>query len=177
MTELSKADRDCYRTPAYLVKWIKKNFHTSIDGCASNENKTHIFYVGLDHVNADFNNFFTVNREALMRLVVWQPRLFVNPPYSNPMPYVQKAIELMRDGVFVVMLLPADKSTKWFEEIVTNATEIIDIVGGRINFLNPITGEEVKGNNKGSLIAVFNPFMQGTVTRSVSLKFIKECGE
>lgn len=60
--------------------------------------------------------------------------------------------------------------------IQDNATEVIDIVGGRINFLHPETGEEVKGNNKGSLIAVFDPTMQGFVTRQVTLDFIKEVG-
>lgn len=176
--ELTKQDRDCYRTPRYLVEWIKNNFHTNIDGCASSENKTHPFYIGLDHGNTKFSNFLFVKHEELEELLNCnQPRLFINPPYSNPMPFVKKTIELMKKDVFIVLLLPADKSTKWFEEIAENATEIIDIVGGRVNFLNPITGEEVKGNNKGSLIAVFNPFMQGTVTRTVSLKFIKECGK
>ncbi|MGY4848632.1 adenine methyltransferase, partial [Pasteurella multocida] len=40
----------------------------------------------------------------------------------------------------------------------------------------PVTGEEVKGNNKGSMVAVFDPTMQGFITRSVSLDFVKEVG-
>ncbi|MCL7794313.1 phage N-6-adenine-methyltransferase, partial [Pasteurella multocida] len=103
-------------------------------------------------------------------------RFFVNPPYSNPLPFVQRAAELMKEGNLVVMLLPADKSTKWYQVIQDNATEVIDIVGGRINFLHPVSGEEIKGNNKGSMVAVFDPTMQGFVTRSVSLDFVKEVG-
>lgn len=175
--ELTKQDRDCYRTPRYLVEWVKKSFMTNIDGCASSENKTHHYYIGLDHVLKECSDFLEFDCDFLKTALEDKVRIFVNPPYSNPLPFVKRAIDLMNRGVFVVMLLPADKSTRWFEEIAMHATEIIDIVGGRVNFLNPITGEEVKGNNKGSLLAVFNPFMQGTVTRAVSLKFIKECGK
>ncbi|TRC20174.1 adenine methyltransferase, partial [Mannheimia haemolytica] len=52
----------------------------------------------------------------------------------------------------------------------------IDIIGGRINFINPLTGEEVKGNNKGSMVAVFDPFVEGIVTRQMPLDKIKELG-
>ncbi|SUV40796.1 DNA N-6-adenine-methyltransferase (Dam) [Avibacterium paragallinarum] len=37
------------------------------------------------------------------------------------------------------------------------ANEVIDIVGGRINFIHPITGEEIKGNTKGQMVVVFDP--------------------
>ena len=40
--------------------------------------------------------------------------VFVNPPYSNPKPWVEKAIEENKKGCFVVMLLKHDSSTKWF---------------------------------------------------------------
>ncbi|MDA5624412.1 phage N-6-adenine-methyltransferase, partial [Pasteurella multocida] len=55
-------------------------------------------------------------------------RIFVNPPYSNPLPFVQRVAELRNAGYLVVMLLPADKSTKWYQVIQDNATEVIDIV-------------------------------------------------
>ncbi|SUU42508.1 DNA methylase [Actinobacillus ureae] len=114
-------------------------------------------------------------------------RIFVNPPYSEPLPFVKRAVELKQAGHLVVMLLPADKSTEWYEVIRDNANEVIDIIGyrdekgkfhsGRIHFVNPITGEEVKGNNKGSMVAVFDPTMQDFVTRTVGLDFVKKVGE
>ncbi len=51
-------------------------------------------------------------------------------------------------GHIVVMLLPADKSTRWYQVIQENASEVIDIIGGRINFINPLTDEEVKATAK-----------------------------
>ncbi|NBI40187.1 phage N-6-adenine-methyltransferase [[Haemophilus] felis] len=169
-------DKDSYRTPKYIFRWLDGRFYFLIDGCASEENALCPSYIGkgCKAVAPDFLTFDPL--EQVMETADPMLRIFVNPPYSNPLPFVERAAALMKQGYLVVMLLPADKSTKWYQVIQDNATEVIDIVGGRINFIHPITGEEVKGNNKGSMVAVFDPSMQGFVTRSVSLEFIKKVG-
>lgn len=40
--------------------------------------------------------------------------VFVNPPYSNPLAWVQKAIQEWSNGCTVVMLLKHDSSTQWY---------------------------------------------------------------
>lgn len=165
-----KFDKDTYRTPRYVFNWLNKRFEFHIDGCANAKNALLDAYVGKD--SAWGEDFLDTKTSYLYDNM----RFFVNPPYSNPLPFVKAATELMLKGHLVVMLLPADKSTKWYKVIQDNATEVIDIIGGRISFLHPETGEEVKGNNKGSMVAVFDPFMQGFVTRQVSLDFVRECG-
>ncbi|HDL5744668.1 TPA: adenine methyltransferase, partial [Mannheimia haemolytica] len=161
-------------------------FH--IDGCSNGKNALYSYWIGkaaegLDEdtlsgqIAEDFlaENLLDV---ILERVADWGEllRIFVNPPYSNPLPFVQRAAELKKAGHIVVMLLPADKSTRWYQVIQENASEVIDIIGGRINFINPLTGEEVKGNNKGSMVAVFDPFVEGIVTRQMPLDKIKELG-
>ncbi|MDY0609256.1 phage N-6-adenine-methyltransferase, partial [Pasteurella multocida] len=132
--------------------------------CASEHNALCSTYIG-DGINAAAPDFLTFEPlEQVIETAEATLRIFVNPPYSNPLPFVQRAAELRNAGYLVVMLLPADKSTKWYQVIQDNATEVIDIVGGRINFLHPVSGEEIKGNNKGSMVAVFDPTMQGFVT-------------
>ncbi|HHT7855867.1 phage N-6-adenine-methyltransferase [Pasteurella multocida] len=169
-------NKDHYRTPKYVFNWLDRRFYFLIDGCASEHNALCSTYIG-DGINAAAPDFLTFEPlEQVIETAEATLRIFVNPPYSNPLPFVQRAAELRNAGYLVVMLLPADKSTKWYQVIQDNATEVIDIVGGRINFLHPVTGEKVKGNNKGSMVAVFDPTMQGFVTRQVSLKFIKEWG-
>ena len=75
------------------------------------------------------------------------------------------------------MLLNNDKSTQWYQKYIHNAAnEVIDITGGRIAFINPVTGKEIKGNSKGQMVVVFDPTMEDFVTRSVSLDFIKKVG-
>lgn len=171
-----KFDKDSYRTPRYIFNWLDGRFYFLIDGCANKKNALCSNYIG-QGLNAIAEDFLTFNPlEQVMEFAEPILRIFVNPPYSNPLPFVKRAVELMKAGHLVVMLLPADKSTKWYKVIQENATEVIDIIGGRINFLHPETGEEVKGNNKGSMVAVFDPFMQGFVTRQVSLDFIKDWG-
>lgn len=182
-------DKDTYQTPKYLFRWLENRFAWfHIDGCSNGKNALRPNWIGpaaegLDEeslsgqIATDFlgDDIFDYLLEQVADSCDLQ-RIFVNPPYSNPLPFVQRAAELKHAGHLVVMLLPADKSTKWYGVIQENATEVIDIIGGRVNFINPITGEEVKGNNKGSMIAVFDPFVEGQVTRQVSLDFIKKVG-
>lgn len=181
--KVSGFDKDTYQTPKYLRRWIGKRWRCSIDGAAFSHNKAFGHWIGklaegeesATHIADDF-----LAEDLPAYLSNWgcgSHSIFVNPPYSNPLPFVQRAAELMKAGHLVVMLLPADKSTKWYGVIQQHATEAIDIIGGRVNFIHPVTGEEVKGNNKGSMVAVFDPFVQGLVTRQVSLDFIKELGE
>ncbi|MCT8824001.1 phage N-6-adenine-methyltransferase [Glaesserella parasuis] len=172
-------DKNTWQTPKYVFNWLYNLFcWFHLDGCANARNTLCHRWIGKDsEICEDFlaDELF----ERLLDEVAEQCsmlRIFVNPPYNNPLPFVQRAAELRKAGYLVVMLLPADKSTKWYQVIQDNATEVIDIIGGRISFIHPETGEEVKGNNKASIVAVFDPFMQGFVTRSVSLDFIKSCG-
>lgn len=158
-------DTDTYRTPRYLFNWLNKRFKFEIDGCATPANALCDMYI----TQAD--DFTNPIRKLRSQSSIW-----VNPPYSNPLPFVERAAQLKTEGHLVVMLLPADKSTKWYQVIQANATEVIDIIGGRISFIHPQTGEETKGNSKGSMVAVFDPFMQGLVTRQVSLDFIRAVG-
>lgn len=166
-------DKDTYQTPKYLFRWLGLRYLFDIDGCANEKNHLLEPWIGKGGI-AD--NFLDFDLDDFNR-VFHHSSIFVNPPYSNPRPFVERAAELMKAGHLVVMLLPADKSTKWYSVIQQHATEVIDIIGGRVSFIHPITGEEVKGNNKGSMIAVFDPFVQGLVTRQVSLDFIKQWGK
>ncbi len=44
----------------------------------------------------------------------WKDFTFVNPPYSNPLPWVEKAIIESSKGRKIVMLLKHDSSTRWY---------------------------------------------------------------
>ena len=59
----------------------------------------------------------------------WRDRTFVNPPYSNPLKWVEKAIKEMNKGNLVVMLLRVDTSTKWFAKLVEANAKIMFIHG------------------------------------------------
>jgi hypothetical protein len=63
----------------------------------------------------------------------WPDKTYVNPPYSNPLPWVKKAIEESKKGKTIVMLLRVDTSTQWFKELQENGSEFL-YFGRRIKF-------------------------------------------
>ncbi len=65
----------------------------------------------------------------------WAKHTFVNPPYSNPLKWVEKAIEENKKGKMIVMLLRVDTSTKWFAKLVEAKAKILWF-NGRLKFAN-----------------------------------------
>ena len=45
--------------------------------------------------------------------------VFINPPYSNPLPWIQKAIKFkkLNKSFPCIMLLKNDSSTRWYREL------------------------------------------------------------
>ena len=103
----------------------------------------------------------------------------MNPPYSNPLPFVLRAIQQsVLHNKTVVMLLNVDTSTKWFDMCIRNAKEIVYITNGRIPFINSDTWKETDQNNKPQMLVLFEPKTPyGRLKSSyVSLHEIKEKG-
>ncbi|MDY2947071.1 MAG: DNA N-6-adenine-methyltransferase [Mannheimia varigena] len=168
-------DKDTWRTPQYVFDWLEQRFSFSIDGCANKQNSLcGGDYFGNGGLAEDFLDF---DLEGLKNVFGSGVKFFVNPPYSNVTPFIQQAKRLRDAGHTVVMLLNNDKSTQWYQNHIHNvANEVIDIIGGRIAFVHPITGNEIKGNSKGQMVVVFDPTMEDFVQRSVSLDFVKKVG-
>ena len=171
MTE-QKFDKDTWRTPKYFFNWLNKRFDFDIDGCASSENS-----LCKEYIDSDFD-FLTCSMRGFQNCCEKESlKIYVNPPYSDVTPFLIRAKELRDAGHLVVVLLNNDKSTQWYQNHIHNvASEVIDITGGRIAFIHPVTGKEIKGNSKGQMVVVFDPTMQDFVQRSVSLDFVKKCG-
>lgn len=154
--------RDHYPTPLSIFKVFDAEFHFTCDGAASAHNsKVPAFYI------TEAQDFLTY---PLENECVW-----LNPPYSNPKPFVERAVELFeKHHCLVVMLLPVDVSTKWFETIAEKATEIRFIVGGRVKFQHGET-QKYKDVCRGSFIAVFDPKYQGVnqVIRNMPMSAFK----
>ncbi len=67
---------------------------------------------------------------------VWySDRIFVNPPYSNPRPWVEKAIRSSYAGATVVMLLKHDTSTQWYCKLKAAGARSL-MIEGRLNYKN-----------------------------------------
>ena len=68
-------------------------------------------------------------------MIEWKDKTYVNPPYSKPLLWIEKAIEENKKGKTIVMLLRMDTSTKWFKLLQENGA-IFLWVNGRLRFNN-----------------------------------------
>ncbi len=98
---------DNYPTP----QWLKTIFEGWYDPCTLSKGELRMFD-GL----GDFKH-----------------RTFINPPYSKPAPWVEKAISESKKGKTIVMLLPVDTSTKWYAKLIEAKANIFWF-NGRMRF-------------------------------------------
>lgn len=181
-------DRDAWQTPKYFFDWLKMRFGWfDLDGCANAKNALTYRYIGEANTDDDeslsiapdflADDLFDLLLDEVAEAGTFPLRIFVNPPYSDVKPFLQQAKRLRDAGHFVVMLLNNDKSTQWYQQHIHGvANEVIDITGGRIAFIHPVTKQEIKGNSKGQMVVVFDPTMDDFIQRSVSLDFVKKVG-
>jgi len=80
----------------------------------------------------------------------WKDKTYCNPPYSNPLLWVTKAIEENKLGKTIVMLLRMDTSTKWFRDL-QNAGALFLWVSGRLKF-----GDTGKSAPFPSMLVILN---------------------
>lgn len=161
-TTTDDADRQKWRTPDYLFAWLNELYGPfTLDAAAADK-------------NALCERYFTEEMNALKQIVNFGEKCWLNPPFNNIKPFVEWVI-WQRDNMQAefTVVLPSDLSTSWGELCVNEASEVIHIVGGRINYVSNLTGKEVKGNNKPTVVCVFRPGNRETLTRYTSLKQIK----
>lgn len=97
--------------------------------------------------------FFTKEDDGLNQL--WNGKVFLNPPYSKPGPWLKKSLEEIGAGrvSLVVALIPASTDTQWFHLYVKNHAEI-RFVEGRIRFYGWL-GTPIDSPKQPSIIAVY----------------------
>ncbi|WP_210467007.1 phage N-6-adenine-methyltransferase [Pantoea ananatis] len=140
--------RDSWRTPPELFAGINAEFRFCGDVAASADNALHHCYLTekQNALKADWIKHFGGG-------FVW-----CNPPYSSITPWVEKANQECINGIGTVMLVPADTSVGWFNLARQACTEVRFITGGRLSFIRADTGKPVNGNNKGSMLIIWNPY-------------------
>jgi len=158
---------DLWKTPPTVFNTLNKEFSFVADMACSNENKLCDwgFTEKEDSLSFDWAERINLYYEATYLRYVW-----LNCPYSNPMPWVKQSLQAQLNGLGVVMLLNADHSVGWFAEALKGVSEIRNVIAdkkegggyssGRLAFLNE-EGKPINGNNKAQFILIFNPFKIG----------------
>jgi phage N-6-adenine-methyltransferase len=167
-----KSPGDSWRTPKQVFNTLNREFNFIADMASSKENALCETFFTEEHDSLSFDWKYTIECVMGHDLPNGAHYVFLNCPYSDPMPWVKKAIESQANGLGVVMLLNNDMSVGWFAEALKGASEIRCIIAdpapeskrgyssGRLAFLNE-NGEPVSGNNKPQFVLVFNPFKIG----------------
>lgn len=120
-----KTSENDYRTPEFIINWLKAKHGPAMYDCAFNE----------DHSNA-LGRPFDLWGEKTPAVGHW---LFINPPWDTPT--VRKFVERARywaDRGWIVCFLLPNKLTEvtWMEHINQEFNHLI-FLGGRLDFSGP----------------------------------------
>lgn len=102
---------DFAKTPKALYDKLHAEFDFGFDPCPPNPT-----FNGLD--------------------VPWYKNNFVNPPYSDIRPWLEKALnESLKRGCHSVVLVPARTDVRWFHDIVLPHAQEVRFIKGRVTFM------------------------------------------
>lgn len=146
---------DKWATPQYVFDYLNERFGPfDMDAAAADD-------------TAKCEDYFTLEDAALTQ--PWFGRVFVNPPYGNIGPWVNKAEEETKAGRadLVLMLLPPRTDQRWWQEGVTVSATNVYFIKGRIAF-------ELPGKSncsfEPSIVVVFSGrFPAGPVYRTMEI--------
>lgn len=84
-------------------------------------------------------------------------RVFCNPPFSQKAAFIEKAYNEVINGdcPVCVMILPSNcQDSKAFQKYIKK-NFFYETISGRVAFIDPETGQAMKGNNSGTTIVYF----------------------
>lgn len=112
---------DEWATPPDLFEALAREFLFTVDAAAS-------------PTNAKCPRYWTAADDGLAHPWAGET-VWVNPPYSNPAPWVEHAAKEAQAGARVVMLLPAATGSVYWQSWVWPCAHEIRFLPGRIRFL------------------------------------------
>lgn len=127
---------DQFRTPPKLFKELDSVFNFFWDACCDENNCLADYQKSWFKKIPDFckeYDYLTYTFSETVKQYAPSSTIFMNPPYSNPLPFIKKAWEDSKH-FRVVMLLKADMSTKWFNyAIEQNENRVTHINQGNLD--------------------------------------------
>lgn len=127
---------DEWATPQALYDELDREFHFTLDPCASADNHK-------------CEKWYSKSDDGLSKS--WSGEtVFCNPPYGREIQkWVAKCAAENEGGVVCVMLIPARTDTRWFHEYIYNKAEV-RFIKGRLKF-----GDAKENAPFPSMIVVF----------------------
>ena len=125
--------RDSWETPQALFDEINREGNFTIDACCA-------------HSNAKLARHWTLGDDGLLQSWAGE-RVWCNPPYSQILPWVEKA----HKAALACLLVPVLCDQPWWHVALASA-RLIDFFKGRIRFRPPAGVKETSPNGRHALI-------------------------
>lgn len=127
------AKSDDWSTPADVYQALNKEFMFDFDPCPLQSTDRHGLFVD------------------------WGGSVFVNPPYSNILNFMDKALLELKKGNChtVVFLVPSRTDTRWWHDYVLKHAQEIRFIRGRLKF-----GSSQNSAPFPSSIIIFNRILE-----------------
>lgn len=139
----SKATKDDYQTPTWIVEAFNEHDHIDTDPCAGPGTE-----IGdRNYVEAD---------DGLSH--PWPGVVFMNPPYSDKGTWLRRAVAEIEVGHAkrVYALTPDSTTTKsWWHGIIAKHATHVWFPKGRLKFYDPVQGKVLGNPSLGTSIACF----------------------
>jgi phage N-6-adenine-methyltransferase len=121
--------KDDWATPQYFFDLLDREFHFTLDPCASAENHK-------------CPKYYTLEQNGLEQS--WKGEtVFVNPPFNHKDEWIEKCWKETKDLVskptIVVLIIPSTTDTKAWHKYIMDAHEI-RFCKGRVNFIGSTSG-------------------------------------
>lgn len=135
---------DNFRTPDNVYSQLDSIFNFTLDAACTTKD-----------CKAPYGLYYDQGIDALQ--VPWYGRIFCNPPFSRKAEFIQKAYKEVMSGncPIVVMILPSNCQDSRAFQTYIKKNFFYETLSGRISFIDPTTGEPMKGNNSGTTIVYF----------------------
>ena len=141
---VQKSKKDLWQTPPELWKNINRLDNIDLDPCP-----------GSGTAIGDMNFWLDLGMDGLGS--PWWGSVFLNPPFSQKTEWIDKAIEEIElgnvDVIYVVTPDSTDVQSWWHDRLVPNC-EYSWFSRGRINYVDPNTGNQAKGVSFGTAVSI-----------------------
>jgi DNA N-6-adenine-methyltransferase (Dam) len=120
-------DRDVRLTPPDAIARILAALGAiDLDPCSNS----------MDKPNVPASAHFDAKKNGLLKTRRWTGRVFMNPPYSTPLAWVERLVTDFQQGEVdeAIALLPVDSTTKWWD-LISGASSAIALPKTRLKFL------------------------------------------
>lgn len=104
-------ENDDVETPTWLYDFLNRQYNFDFDPCP---------------YKCQVNN--------LDKKVKWGKSNYINPPYSDPYPWVSRALDETKNGNSSLLLIPVRTDNEYWRELIFPFAESIEFLSSKIQF-------------------------------------------